>query len=174
MTNNKIKLNDNDKKVIYALLENARQTAVELSNKTGLSRQTVNKTIQKLEENNIIWGHYPVINMKTLGKKIFIMLLRSKPGITIEKTLEYILETKKLLKEQKTLIPMYTGYFHGYFDWVIMFAADDIVQANKMVRNWKSKYAHTIEDIQLQEELMSFRRGGFLNPDYEKELKNIL
>ena len=50
MTNNKIELNDNDRKVIHALLENARQTAVNLSNKTGLSRQTVNKTIKRLEE----------------------------------------------------------------------------------------------------------------------------
>ena len=54
MTNNKTELNDNDKKVIYALLENTRQTAVKLSNKTGLSRQTVNKTITRLEENHVI------------------------------------------------------------------------------------------------------------------------
>ena len=70
--------------------------------------------------------------------------------------------------------PTITSYFHGYFDWIIIFAADDIVQANKVVRNWKSNYVDTIEDIQLQEELMSFRCGGFLNPDYEEELKNIL
>ena len=174
MTNNKIKLDDNDKKVIYALLENARQTAVELSSKTGLSRQTVNKIITRLEENHVIWGHYPIINMKFLGKKIFMILVKSKANLSIEKTLEGVSESKKFLGKFKSIILLYTGYFHGYYDWVIMFAADDIVQANKVVRNWKSKYAHTIEDIQLQEELMSFRSGGFLNPDYEEELKNIL
>jgi len=134
----------------------------------------VNKTIKRLEENHVIWGHYPVINMKAIRKKLFIMLLKSKPGLTQEKTLVALSETQKSLKEKKTFIPIYSGYFHGYYDWIIIFAADDIISANKVVRNWKTKYADTIEDIQLQEELMSFRCGGFLNPDYEEEIKNIL
>jgi DNA-binding Lrp family transcriptional regulator len=174
MTDNKIELNDNDKKVIYALLENSRQTAVKLSNKTGLSRQTVNRTIQKLEENNIIWGYYPVINMNALGKKIFTVFLKSKSGVTTEKTLGSISESQKFLREQKSVIPIYTGYFHGEYDWMIMFAADNIAIAIKVVRNWQTKYADTIDDIKLQEELVSFRCGGFLNPNYKEELKNIL
>ena len=55
-----------------------------------------------------------------------------------------------------------------------MFATDDIIQANKVVRNWKLKYGDTIEDIQLQEELMTFRFGSFMNPNYEEELNDIL
>ena len=172
MANNKFELND--RKVIYALLENARQTAVELSKKTGLSRQTVNKTITRLEENHVIWGHYPVINMKAINKKLFIMLLKSKANVTLENVLEAVSETKKSLIEQKNYIPIYSGYFHGKFDWILIFAADDIVQAKKVVRMWKSKYADTTENIDLQEELMPFRCGGFINPNYEEELKNIL
>ena len=172
MINNKIELNDNDKKVIYALLENARQTAVELSNKTGLSRQTVNKTITRLEENHVIWGHYPVINMKAIGKKLFMVLFKSKPNVNLEKTLEAIKISKKTLREKKFIF-IYSGFFHGYYDWIAIFAADDIIHANKAVRIWKNNFADTIDDIHLQEELMSFRCGGLINPDYEEELKNI-
>ena len=41
------------------------------------------------------------------------------------------------------------------------------------MRIWKNNFADTIDDIHLQEELMSFRCGGLINPDYEEELKNI-
>ena len=167
------KFESNDRKVIYALLENARQTAVELSNKTGLSRQTVNKTITRLEENHVIWGHYPVINMKTIGKKLFMVLVKSKPNVDLEKTLEAIKISQKELKEKKFIF-LYSGLFHGYYDWMAIFAADDIIHANKAVRTWKNIYTDTIDDILLQEELMTFRCGGFINPDYKEGLKNIL
>jgi len=168
------KINSKDRKIIDAMMEGARKSAIELSEKTGLTRQTVNKATRRLEEDHVFWGYYPVVNMKALGKKVFIMFLRSKPNLTLEKVLEGISETQKSIKEQKSLIPIYSGFFHGYFDWIIIFSADNIVQANKVVRNWRRKYGDTIEDIQLQEELMSFRCGGFINPDFKKEINGIL
>ena len=69
---------------------------------------------------------------------------------------------------------IYSGYYHGYYDWIAMIAADDIIHASQAVRNWKSIHDDTIDDILLQEELMQFRCGGFINPNYEEELKNVL
>jgi len=174
MTNNKIELNDNDKKVIYALLENARQTAVELGNKTGLSRQTVNKTIKRLEENQVIWGHHSIISLKEIGKKRFIMLIKTSPDLTKEKFLEILPMGHHELNKIIKVIPIYIGITHGPFDRIVIFAADDIIQASKFMRLMKTKYKKLIDDIILIEELMPIRSCGIINPNLKEELDNIL
>jgi len=50
MLKSKGKISSNDKKILDALMENARQSLIEISEKTGMSRQTVQKTINRLEK----------------------------------------------------------------------------------------------------------------------------
>jgi len=174
MTKSKKEISSNDRKILDALMGNARQPSIELSKKTKLSRQTVQKTIRKLEKEHVIWGYQPVVNMRKVGKKLFITLIKTTSKLTKERVQEVIPTLIKVMDEQKDIISIYTGYAHGYFDWIYIFAADDIVQANKMMRRWKTKYADLIEDIQIHEELMAIRSSGFLNPDFKQEIDNIL
>ena len=78
------------------------------------------------------------------------------------------------MQEQDSITLIYTGFTHGYFDWVVIFAANDIVQASKTMRNIKNKLSDFIEDLQILEELMPIRFCGVLNPDYEKDINDIL
>jgi DNA-binding Lrp family transcriptional regulator len=167
-------INGNDKKILDAIIGNARQTAVELSNKTGLSRQTINKIINQLEKNQTIWGYNSIINLKVIGKKRFILLIKTSPGLTKEKFL------KILPKEPHELFGIigvkltYVGITHGPFDRIVIFTADGIVQASKFMRLLKVKYKEFIDDIILIEELMTIRSCGIINPNYKEELDNIL
>jgi DNA-binding Lrp family transcriptional regulator len=155
-------------------MRNARQSSVEISEKTGLARQTVHKTVRKLEKDHVIWGYRPVVNMRKVGKKLFVTLIKTTSKLTKERVQEVLPALIKIMDEQSDIIFIYTGYVHGYFDWLYIFAADDVIQANKMMRRWKTKYGDLIEDIQIHEELMAIRSSGLLNPDFKQEIDNIL
>jgi len=174
MADGKKEISSNDKKILDVMMLDARQSSVELSEKVGMSRQTVQKTINRLEENHIIWGYIPVVNLRSIGKKLFITLIKTTPKITKEKALEIVPIAREGMEEQVGITLIYTGFTHGYYDWVVIFAADDIIQASKIMRRIENQFSDFIEDIQILEELMPIRFCGVLNPDYQKDINIIL
>ena len=167
-------ISSNEEKIIDMMKGNARQTSIELSKKVGMSRQTLQKTIRRLEEDHIIWGYVPVVNLHKIGKKLFITLIKTTPKIAKDKILEILPIERNGMLKQEGITLIYTGFTHGYFDWVVIFAANDIVQASKTMRDIEHKLSDFIEDLQILEELMPIRFCGVLNPDYEKDLNYIL
>ena len=174
MANSKKEISSKDEKILDVMMDDARQSSVEISEKVGMSRQTVQKTISRLEENHVIWGYIPVVDLRRIGKKLFITLIKTTPNITKENILEILPVASKGMEEQGGIHLIYTGFTHGYFDWIVIFAASDIVQASKTMRSMQGKLSDFIEDIQILEELMPVRFCGVLNPDYKVDLDNIL
>ena len=73
------KLDAKDKKIISALMENARYSIAEIAKKTGLRRDSVIYRIKKLSENKVIKGYQPIINPPALGyPNLAIILLKTK------------------------------------------------------------------------------------------------
>ena len=68
-------IEDDQRKVIQKLLENGRQSALEIANKVGFSRQKVWKIIKNLEEKNIIWGYTGVIDENHFNENIYFGLI---------------------------------------------------------------------------------------------------
>ncbi len=61
------KLDLKDKRILYELDSNARQTCSEIGKKVGLSTEVVNYRIKKLEENEIITQYQVIVNLSKLG-----------------------------------------------------------------------------------------------------------
>jgi len=173
MAKSKIEISTNDRKVLDALMVNARQSSIEISEKTGLSRQTVQKTISKLEKDHVIWGHKTVVDLNKIGKKRFVMLIKANPNLTKEKTMDGISKVRKMMDKEKSGDLIYSGYYNGLFDWLIIFAAKDVIQANKILRQWKSYFPDFIDEVYLLEEMLATRDGRILNPDYEQSMSKI-
>jgi Lrp/AsnC family transcriptional regulator, leucine-responsive regulatory protein len=71
-----------DKKILYYLDLNARETSSKLAKRLRLSKQTVNFRINRLTKNKIIKGYYALLNNSLLGMfftKIFIKLEELNP-----------------------------------------------------------------------------------------------
>jgi len=56
-----------DRKILYELDLDSRQSYKEIGKKVGLSKEVVNYRISKMEESGIIKGYYTLINMSRLG-----------------------------------------------------------------------------------------------------------
>ncbi len=62
-----IKLNLKDRKLLYELDKNSRQSNSEIGKKIRMNKNTVNYTIKRLEKEGAILGYYPVIDTSKLG-----------------------------------------------------------------------------------------------------------
>jgi DNA-binding Lrp family transcriptional regulator len=166
--------NDNEIKVINELMDNARLTNLEISKKTGLSRQTVTKIINKLENEKKIWGYTPIVDFKSFGKNLYIILIKSKGGLDFEKTTKSINVSQKMVTDIKSLMLLYSGLTHGEFDAVVLVSADNIVEVKKFLNYWKAGHKDEVEEVVILEELINIRFGRILNPGYVERLKDLL
>jgi len=76
------KLDVKDKKILYELDLDARQTFSEIGKKVRLSKEVVNYRIRRLEKTGIIKGYYTLINMSKLGyitNRFFIKFRNNSP-----------------------------------------------------------------------------------------------
>lgn len=92
---NKYEIDEKDKKIIKTLFENGRYSIAQISNKTGLGRDSVMHRLNKMQEKQLITGFQPIINPPTLGyPNVAQILLKTKLSAK-ENKIEF---TKKLVK----------------------------------------------------------------------------
>ena len=72
------KLDIKDRKILYELDINARQSFSEISKKVRLSKEVVNYRIKRLEKLGIVKGYYALINISRLGYMCNRFLIKLK------------------------------------------------------------------------------------------------
>jgi len=62
-----IKLDIKDKKILYELDMDARQSISSIAKRVGLSKEVVNYRIRRMEKEGLIDGYYAIIEYSKLG-----------------------------------------------------------------------------------------------------------
>ncbi len=96
--NNEFRLDFKDKKILYQLDLNARQSNTKIAKKVGLSKDVVNYRIKKLQETGFINGFYSIIDFYKLGYfsvRIYIKL-QSCPLNKEKEIMDFIVKNKKV------------------------------------------------------------------------------
>jgi DNA-binding Lrp family transcriptional regulator len=169
MTKSKKEISSNDRKILDTLMGNARQSLVEISEQTGLARQTVQKTIQGLERDQVIWGYQVVLDEQKKGFSNYLMLIKRTAKPIDENVADKVISRELEEVASKIGIKIVTSlYCHGNYDWVISFMAIDIKHAKKFTEQVKNIYGKYVADLQLLESLFFVKKQGFLNPDVDK------
>jgi DNA-binding Lrp family transcriptional regulator len=169
MTKSKKEISSNDRKILDTLMGNARQSLVEISEQTGLARQTVQKTIQGLERDQVIWGYQVVLDEQKKGFSNYLMLIKRTAKPIDENVADKVISRELEEVASKIGIKIVTSlYCHGNYDWVISFMAIDIKHAKKFTEQVKNIYSKYVADLQLLESLFFVKKQGILNPDVDK------
>lgn len=107
-------IDEQDRRIIKALNENARRSFRELAKEVGLSVTAVINKIKKMEEMGAIKGYIPVLNPEYFGYNLMaIIALRISKG--------KLLETQELIAREPQVVAVYdiTGEWDsliiGYF-----------------------------------------------------------
>jgi len=102
-----------------------------------LSRQTVQKTIRKLEKEHVIWGYQVIVDEQKNGFSNYLALIKRTTKPIDEKLADKII-SRKIEKEALNIgVKIETSlYCHGSYDWVISFIAADIKHAKKFTKEF--------------------------------------
>ena len=163
-----------ERNILDSLQENARENIDNISKKLKFSRQKVWRIINRLEDNQTIWGYTTVLDEKKANfNRYFIIIKRTTKPLNKE-IVEKIISREIEENLEKIGIHLEGSYFtHGVFDWIICFTASNISQAKKFQHLLSYTYSGYIEDINILENLFTIRDKNILNPSREG-LKNFL
>jgi len=121
----KVKLNVKDKKILFELDKNCRQTNAQIAKVVGLSKEGVAYRIDKLEEQGVITQYQAVVNLSKLGVIAFKIYL-SFQYLTSDK-LKSIIEKLKSKKEAKWIVST-----KGSWDMIITLETDSLQKVDRL------------------------------------------
>ena len=169
-------LRNNMKKVLFSLFKNARKSYAEIGREIGRSRQNISQIIDKLEEDKIIWGYVPIVDVRRMGKKIFIVLIKFSSNYTNKKIRKNIMDAARINVNHpgNSINFLNSSIVYGCFDSRIKLVANDIIDVKNFINSLKEKYPNYIDHVEILQEILPIRMSGIINPDIETDVKNIL
>ncbi len=102
-TNDKVKIDGIDKKILRYLMEDARRPILEIARNIGISGAAIHQRLRKLEKSGLIAGSKFVINPKILGYTTMAYI-----GIFLDKAMSNPKAVKALEKIPEVLECHYT------------------------------------------------------------------
>lgn len=92
----KIKLSDNERRVLEVLIRDARKPRTEIGRDLGITSQAVGKIQEKLEKQGVIQGYTATVDYDKLGIEVFaVALFRLKSGTWTRVENDYMKERVK-------------------------------------------------------------------------------
>lgn len=162
-----IKLDLKDRKILYELDMNCRQSNSQIAKKVGLSKQVVNYRIDKLQKQNIIKGYVAQLNIPKFGflsYKIMLQLQNANP----EKEQEII----KHIQNNQNVHWLVSCF--GKWDLNFAFSSKTVMEFNKNLSKMLKPYELFIKDKQtlLITDLYNFTRSYLINKS-EREFSHF-
>ncbi|MBW2990294.1 Lrp/AsnC family transcriptional regulator [Candidatus Woesearchaeota archaeon] len=156
------KLDLKDKKILYQLDINARQSNSEIAKKVGLSKDVVNYRIKKLENQDYIKGYYTLLDFSRIGYflvRVYIKLLDCTP----EKEKEIL----DFLIKKNTL---FVARVDGAVDIATGFLVKDIWEFENIYLDFKKHFKPYLgkEEMAVFTQSHQFHRAYILNKKYDE------
>lgn len=133
-----VELDVKDKKLLYELDFNSRQTYNRLAKKIGLSKQGIEYKINSLIKKGVIKGFYPVINVPKLGY-LYCRLMVTLQNLTEEtrkEITEYLVGHKKVF---------WLFSMQGAYDLLIVIWAKSLTEFKEFIEEFQTKYGNYIK-----------------------------
>jgi DNA-binding Lrp family transcriptional regulator len=149
------RLDVKDRKILYELDINARQSASEIGKKVGLSKQVVSYRINKLIQSKVIQKFYAVYDTSKLGFTTYKIFLRLQ-NVDIEKQKEI----NEYIKNHKNV--QFFASCDGMFDLAFNVLAKTISELYDAIKELENKYG----DYIAEKEMVIMIFSSFFYKDY--------
>ncbi len=152
-----------DKRIIYELDFNARQSYSRIAKKVGLKRDTVRNRIKNLEKKGIITDYFTMVNSLDLGLtvyKIYLQFHNLSPS-----------DEKTMIEDLKKRINIsYVTPLKGNWDLLIAVNTDRISKFNRIFDDILEKYNRFIlnKSICMNVDVELYKRDYLLGKEVEK------
>jgi len=164
----------NKMKILEELQKNGRASVSEIAEKTGLTRQTIAKTIKDMERKKQIWGYTTIFDIRLIGLKPFVLLGKIDLSIKPEEFLKKAI-SPKFIDDNLTRFGLTTSIFlHGKEELLGILWSKDIVEANKTVNFYKNALKPNLKELDVLDVMSIFRFNGIANPKMVEEWTNLI
>ena len=152
-----------DRRILFELNNNSRIPLKQLAKKVRLSQSSTSHRINKLENEGVILGYYPIIDNSKLGYQGFRAYLRFFGTTPAEE--EQILNW---LNEQSEVAVL--GLISGSYDVFIMSWVKNVSVFNEFIKRFKEKFREKITNLETFNYLKAlFFPRNYLVPDSNKK-----
>ncbi|GEM_PF-79731 len=136
----KVKIDLKDKKILYELDKNSRQSFSQIGRKVRLSKEVVNYRIKRMEEAGIIKGYYTLINMSLLGyfTNRFFIKLKNSPPKKEKEIINYFVRHQKY---------WWVDSIDGFRDLGVASWEKSIKEAYKRREEFLRKYSNNVQEL---------------------------
>jgi len=134
------KLDIKDKRILYELDINARQSYSQIAKKVKLSKEVVRYRIENLIKNNVIFGFLLIADSRKIGltyNKVFVSLQNVSEKEENE-LINYLIKNKKIAAVFKT-----DGKYNLFFSII----SKDIEELNEILSNIENKFGKYFNEI---------------------------
>jgi DNA-binding Lrp family transcriptional regulator len=165
-----VKLDLKDKKILFELDKNSRQSNSEIAKRVGLNKNTVNYKINRMTQEGVIKGYYSVIDSSKLGYfSIRIYLKFFNTNQEDEKKMIEWLNNQKIVGVLAKIETIY--------DLVIMCWVKSIYEFEDFLQEFKKKFRKHFwqEKVHIFSKVLHFKRKYLLSQkkEYNEEPETI-
>jgi len=162
------KLDLKDRKILFELDRNARQTASEIAHKVGLNKNTVNYKINRMTQEGIISGSYTVIDSSKLG--YFSVRTYLKFFNTTQSDETALINWLKSNECVGVVVKIETGYDLGYIVYV-----KDVYEWEEFLSEFKKRFRKYFwsETTHIFSKVYHYKRNYLLEGGNSKEFETI-
>lgn len=117
-----------DRKILQALLENARQSNSQLAERVGLSSSPCWQRVKRLEQDGYITGYYAALDQSLLGAKETVII-----EVTLDRHDDDVLESfGKAMATMPEVLEVYLTT--GEYDYLVKVAVDGTEEYERFLR----------------------------------------
>lgn len=156
-----------DRKILYELDLNARQTDSEIGKKVGLKREIVNYRINRLIRIGVIKGFVTILNDYALGYRTYRIFVRFK-NLTEEKEEKIVSYIKN---KAKWLVKV-----RGRWSFNFTVITNDLYALEDFIKNIKEKFPKEFAELNFSiiTRVYNYRRGYLIGKKIDKSKYEIM
>ncbi len=163
-------IEQDERKVLEALEQNANESIDTIAKKCGFSRQKVWRIIKNLENDKVIWGYTAITDENKFNFHHYILLLK-RSNMPLDESLKKEVVFEKIdeyLPGKVKIDDIY--YTNGRYDLVITFYAHDLVDAKRFYEAVLNRNPKMLQDHIMLDTIFPIRKKTFKNP----KIKNFI
>jgi Lrp/AsnC family leucine-responsive transcriptional regulator len=147
----KVRLTENDKKILKLLDKNARMLISEISRRTGIQRDSVLYRIKRMEKLKVIRFYHTVLNPSILGCPIytFVNIVLHNIDEETEKSLV------SFLRQHPNIV--YVAKTTGKWDFTICIAAKSLKNFDEIITQIRLKFSRVIKDFETSSIIQEYK-----------------
>ena len=159
-----IKIDAKDKRILYELEQNCRQSLGRIAKTTGVSKQSLHYRIKRLEEGGVITGFLTAVNVAKLGYTNYEAWIQFDviPEEEKKTLVAYLLEHKNV---------RVVADCGGKFDLLIGVLAENTVQFNEIFKKIMRKFPGHVKNyfFSISPEFYTYPRTHFLGKEEKRK-----